>query len=209
MMKMLLFCCAGCAVMLACIAHADIPSYVDFHAVFAIPEEGAPPTWTIVANEFGSADPEWQVGGSQLYIDDKSSGLQVKQLWLQIEFVDAAAADPWKDEPGNPAPYYPAAYGYDQDQNIFLPESWAVDVSDDGSIITWEWGFILEPEYERVLFGFGVSSFPNVGSLDYDGDGDRDIEELAVASYVIPLPSSLLLCVIGMGCTVLTRRFRR
>lgn len=208
-MKMLLSCCVGCAVMLACIAYADIPDYVDFHAIQSDPFDGVnQPTWDIVTNKFRNDDPVWNFGGSQLYIDDKSSGLQVRQLWLQIEFVDADAADPWKDEMNDGvAPYFPAAYGFDQDDNIIVPESVTVDVHD--KLITWEWVFIFQPDHETVEFSFDVSSFTNVGTFDYDDDGHRDIEQLAVASHVIPAPASLLLCGIGLGCTVLARRFRR
>ncbi|NQT19639.1 MAG: hypothetical protein HQ592_08035 [Planctomycetes bacterium] len=219
MMKMLLSCCAGCAVMLACIAYADIPDYVDFHAIQSDPfVDPNQPTWSIEANKFKNDAPVWEGGGTFLSLLDKSHGFPKRYLWLEIAFASASDAAQWMDDPdsGSAAPYWSNAYGYDQDQNyIYQPVS--IVVSSLGNTITWEWVFVVDPFSETIEFGFhdaGSGSpnswgTPNVGSFYYDEDSARDIERLEVALYAVPAPASLLLCGIGIGCTVLIRRFRR
>ena len=210
-MKMLLSCCVGCAMMLACIAYASIPDYVDFYAIQLEPfNEGVQPAWDIPRNKFNNDDPVWKFGGDELRIDDNSTGLQVKRLWLEIEFVSPEVAEPWVSGTNNAV-----AYGIDpeSDEYLITLESLTIEVRDE-RFVTWEWVFILDPGSEIIYF-ISSPNFLDVGTFDYITEVGTpvvlEINQLVVASHgsIIPAPASLLLCVIGIGCTLVTRRFRR
>lgn len=174
-------------------ASANIPDYVDFWAE----QTSANGTWSVVDNhnKYNYADPVWEQTWN-LKIDNEYNPNMVKYLWLEIEFsVAGKSAEP------------PMVVATDDATVNYLGAQ--VSFGTNTTDVTWEWVLIPQPGTEWIEFQFGDEQFP-VQGFQWNLDQQTDINKIEIGTYcVVPVPSSLFLCGIGVAFAAVARRIRR
>lgn len=173
------------------------PVPVDFSAVQTQPQTSFPGDpgyanqWIVVTNTPGYNAPKW-LDNSWLTVDSSALGGLDKRLWLTITFVDEVDSLPF-------TPYIVAGASAASPQMTI-----------DSHTVTWEWYISPSPSWQDIGFVDGAltRTFP-VSTFDFDGDGTRDIQQIEVASQVIPEPLTLFLFGAGSGVLLLCRKHRR
>lgn len=160
-------------------AAADIPSWVDFKAIYDGP--GGPSDWDVTQDKYdyntGSDGPiTWQDSDSGsrdiIHIPNESEPLWTKQLWLELVWADDAPEDEPTifATPDLKLPSGSSAAPRTATRNA-TNKSW-----------TWNWLITPQPAWEDILFNTTA-----VYDLEIDG---ATLEKVEVGTYCSPEPGA-------------------
>ena len=169
--------CLAILASLCSTALADIPSDVDYHAVYNKSDF----TWSLATDLFGFGFPEWQVEYLRLRIPNQERTGWFKEVWVESVYLGTL--------PGQLQPF--------ADDSVVWDSGWWTNFFElntrfDGtySYSTWHWRCAGQPSYEWLVFA------NNTWFNKWHQYTESNLVAIEIGSkcteFIIPEPSSLM-----------------